>query len=129
MLRNLFVALISVLVIFGTGKLSFAQHDHLEHGTEPVVGDAVSKEAVNVGNKICPVSGDKIIEETKSTFEYKSKVYNLCCPVCIDEFKKDPDKYIKKVNEELQAQSKEEVKQKEIKSESGMPMTNHEMHH
>ncbi|MCX5714899.1 MAG: YHS domain-containing protein [Candidatus Omnitrophica bacterium] len=59
--------------------------------------------AVNAGNKICPVSGDKINEDTKATYEYNGKAYNLCCAACVDEFKKDPEKYAKKVEEELQA--------------------------
>ncbi len=61
--------------------------------------------AVNIGNKICPVSGDSINEETKATYEYKGKIYNFCCPACIDEFKKNPEKYIQKVEEELKGDS------------------------
>jgi YHS domain-containing protein len=53
------------------------------------------KETIEVGNKICPVSGEKINEKWKATYEYKGKIYNFCCPACIKEFKKDPDKYIK----------------------------------
>ncbi|MEK6528649.1 MAG: YHS domain-containing protein [Nitrospirota bacterium] len=104
MLRGLFVVLISAVFIFGAGKLSFAQDDHSkhEHGTEAAVADAVSQEAVNVGNKICPVSGEKIEEKAKVTYEYKGKIYNFCCASCVDDFKKDPQKYIKKVNEEIQ---------------------------
>jgi YHS domain-containing protein len=50
--------------------------------------------AVNVGNKICPVMGEKIDEKFKVTYEYEGKIYNFCCPGCIGEFKKDPQKYI-----------------------------------
>ncbi|MDP2941920.1 MAG: YHS domain-containing protein [Candidatus Omnitrophota bacterium] len=57
-------------------------------------------EAVDVGNKICPVMGEKINEKTKATYEYKGKIYNFCCPACIDEFKKNPEKYIKKIEAE-----------------------------
>lgn len=72
---------------------------------------ALPKETVNVGNKICPVSEEKINEKIKATYEYEGKIYNFCCSICIDEFKKDPQKYIKKVNEELQAESKEKAKE------------------
>lgn len=61
-----------------------------------------------VGNKICPVSGDKINEKTKATYEYEGKVYNFCCSMCIDAFKKEPQKYIKKVEEEMNTGSKAE---------------------
>ncbi len=59
--------------------------------------------AVDAGNKICPVTGEQIDEANKATYEYEGKVYNFCCAMCIDEFKKEPQKYIDKVNQELQA--------------------------
>ena len=62
----------------------------------------VPQEAANVGNKICPVSGERIEEKTKVVYEYKGKIYNLCCPACIEEFKKNPDKYIQIVNKEME---------------------------
>lgn len=70
-----------------------------EHTPAPEAAAAV-KEAVNVGNKICPVGGEKIEEKIKATYEYEGKIYNFCCAMCIDEFKKDPQKYIKKIEEE-----------------------------
>ena len=59
---------------------------------------------VEVGNKICPVSG----EEAGGMgpvfpYEHEGKIYNLCCEMCALDFKKDPQKYIAKVNEELKA--------------------------
>ena len=86
-------------------------------------------EAINVGNKICPVSGEKIGQGglAPATYEYQGKVYNLCCPACVDEFKKDPDKYIEKVGKELQAQSKEVANKGEAISESGMSMSGHSL--
>jgi len=86
---------------------------------------ALDTQAVNVGNKICPISGEKISEKTKATYEHDDKIYNFCCPMCIDTFKKDPEKYINKVNEELKESAKEES------SEGGsmeMPMGMHEGH-
>lgn len=55
--------------------------------------------ATDVGNTVCPVTGEKIDAKTKATYEYQGKIYNFCCPMCIDEFKKDPDKYTKKIKE------------------------------
>ncbi|MBU1862620.1 MAG: YHS domain-containing protein [Candidatus Omnitrophica bacterium] len=65
----------------------------------------MGSEAVNIGNKICPVSGEKINQDLKATYEYEGKIYNFCCAACIDEFKNDPEKYIKKVEEELKGDS------------------------
>jgi YHS domain-containing protein len=63
---------------------------------------ADSSKAVDAGNKICPVLGEPIDEATKATYEYEGKVYNFCCTGCIEAFKKEPQKYIDKVNQELQ---------------------------
>ena len=70
---------------------------------------AGSTPAVDVGNKICPVTGEKIgsMEHEKATkVEYKGKSYNLCCPMCAAEFKKNPAKYVKVVEKELESSKK-----------------------
>lgn len=54
----------------------------------------------NAGNQICPVSGDEIHEETKATYEYKGKIYNLCCSSCVPAFRNDPEKYIQIIEAE-----------------------------
>jgi len=64
---------------------------------------ADSSEVIDAGNKICPVLGEPIDEATKATYEYEGKIYNFCCAGCIEEFNKEPQKYIDKVNAELEA--------------------------
>jgi YHS domain-containing protein len=59
----------------------------------------------DVDNKICPVSGRKIEGKSKVTYEYKGTIYNFCSVSCINEFKKDPGKYIQAVKDELRARS------------------------
>jgi P-type Cu+ transporter len=98
--REMFIVCVGML-IFGTFGLSYSQQDKK---------DAVAlatAQPVNLGNKICPVSGEQIIEETKVTYEYEGKIYNFCCPMCIDGFKKDPDKYIKKIEEGPSSESRQ----------------------
>ena len=66
-------------------------------------GTETNSKAVEVGNKICPVSGDKIpVPGEKGTmgdepvkYEYNGKIYNLCCKMCVKDFKKNPKKYSK----------------------------------
>ncbi len=77
---------------------SEAGHSHTAQDTNP----AVKSEIIDVGNKICPVTGEEIDEAAKATYEYEGKIYNFCCAGCIDEFKKEPQKYIDKVNQELE---------------------------
>ena len=46
----------------------------------------------------CPVMAGKI--DKKIHADYKGKRVYFCCSGCLDEFKKDPDKYIKKLEAE-----------------------------
>ena len=62
----------------------------------------------NIGNKICPVSKNQVDDGTMGEsvkFVYNEKIYNLCCPMCVKDFKKDPEKY-SKIAEEEAAKSK-----------------------
>ncbi|MCB9719702.1 MAG: TRASH domain-containing protein [Candidatus Omnitrophica bacterium] len=34
--------------------------------------------------------------------EHEGKVYNLCCKMCAKSFKENPEKYIEKINKELE---------------------------
>jgi YHS domain-containing protein len=45
---------------------------------------------------VCPVMGTKMKKkDAYDKMEYKGKKYYLCCKKCVDEFKKNPEKYIK----------------------------------
>ena len=46
---------------------------------------------VVVGNKICPVMGEKV--SGKHSVVYNGKKYSLCCNKCVLQFERDPDKY------------------------------------
>ncbi len=105
-----FLILAFLFLGFGLYNFSFAQEKTESANQE-------QKAAIDAGNKICPVSGEKIEEKTKTTYEYEGKIYNFCCASCIDDFKKDPEKYIKKVEEELQAESKEAEQKTEMMHE------------
>lgn len=81
------------------GMSCCAEGSHEEHGEM----SQTKSIAVDAGNKICPVLGEKIDEAVKVTYEYEGKIYNFCCAACVEEFKKEPQKYIDKVNLELQS--------------------------
>jgi YHS domain-containing protein len=62
---------------------------------------------VEVGNKVCPVSGEEIDSSSgmkAATVEHNGKIYNLCCAMCEGEFKKNPEKYSKIAEDEVAAQ-------------------------
>ncbi|MFH0877876.1 MAG: hypothetical protein V1863_06625 [Candidatus Omnitrophota bacterium] len=75
--------------------------------------------AVNVGNKVCPVTDMAIAEGDmgKYTVEYEGKIYNLSGAECKEEFLKDPAKYISKINEELEGEEAGEVPSQEEAAE------------
>jgi YHS domain-containing protein len=85
---------------FGGESFRMIAHEEGPNGTadEPAASGQVNEDK-NVGNKYCPVTGVKINEETKVTYEYKGKIYNFCCSSCIDEFKKDPEKFIERMKD------------------------------
>jgi YHS domain-containing protein len=54
----------------------------------------------------CVVSGEKLGEMGKPVvYEYKGREIKFCCKDCIKDFKKNPDKYVKKI-EEAEAKKK-----------------------
>jgi YHS domain-containing protein len=56
----------------------------------------------------CVVSGEKLGEGGMKTytFTHEGQEVKLCCKSCMKDFKKDPAKYVKKI-EEAQAKAKE----------------------
>jgi len=54
----------------------------------------------------CVVSGEKLGEMGKPyVFEYKDREIKFCCKGCVKDFKKDSEKYVKKL-EEAEAKAK-----------------------
>src|SRR5581483_5727935 len=58
--------------------------------------------------KTCPVSGEKLDEMGKPyVFVHEGREIKLCCKDCLTDFKKDPAKFIKKIEK---AEAKEKSK-------------------
>ena len=101
MFKQVAKILITAVVVVGMAQPSFGMM-MCGAGGEGKGGVAHAEEVaksklVEVGNVTCPVTGEKI--EKKGTFqvEHERKVYDLCCKACIKDFKKNPEKYIKKI--------------------------------
>ncbi len=81
--------------------------------------NATAQAPKEVGNKICPVSGDKVpapgekgaMGDKPVKYEYNGKIYNLCCPMCIKDFKKNPEKYSKIADDEVAKEKMMQEKQ------------------
>ncbi len=52
-----------------------------------------------IKQKVCPVMGGKI--NKKLYYEYKGHKIYVCCKGCIGTIKKDPEKYLKKVQADI----------------------------
>lgn len=69
---------------------------------------AETKEVTEFGNIICPLSGESIKEGEAIKYEYNGVAYNVCCKMCLKDFKKNPEKYIKKLEAQKEAEEKKE---------------------
>ena len=71
------------------GQKTEAKSDEKAPATAPATQAAIF-------NKTCPVGGEDVDPKVK-TVAYKGKTIGFCCEECIGDFKKDPDKYAKKL--------------------------------
>ena len=91
------LALVMMIFMGGCGK---------EEGTaaKPKTPAAVpGVQAAEIAQKTCPVMGGAI---DKSVYvDYEGRRIYFCCTDCLAAFKKEPAKYVAKVDEELKAQA------------------------
>lgn len=59
---------------------------------------SIETETKEVWNKVCPVEGGPVEDDT-ATIEYNGKLYGFCCPGCDAEFAENPEKFAKNLNE------------------------------
>lgn len=111
---RIYLIAFSAVLLVVTSIFAMEGQGHSKHSGAVVVEDKDSMSGhveevlsvIEVGNKLCPISGEKaggmgqVVQQ-----EYNGKVYNLCCAGCIDIFKKDPEKYVKIVEEQMAQQS------------------------
>ena len=85
----------------GMNSMDSAKMSTMNHVDDTAKGLRIAteediKSMPNVGNKICPVSGNPVGDGSMgeaAKFVYNGKIYNLCCPMCVKDFKKNPEKY------------------------------------
>ena len=105
-MKKLVVVLIVLGFLFVMRKASFAA-DSPQKSDVAADTTTVKNEAVDAGNKICPVMGGPV-GISKVTYEYKGKIYHLCCTDCLEIFKKDPEKYAAIAEKEINAVNNED---------------------
>ena len=79
------VVAVVLAVIFVSGALHAA--------TDNDASSTGQKKAtvVDVGNKLCPVTGQPV--DGKTFYKYNRKRYGFCCPMCPEIFRDDLEKY------------------------------------
>jgi YHS domain-containing protein len=104
---------VGICIIIITGSYVFAKAE-IDHGQvideKQAMIDMTAKKAVDAGNKNCPVSGDAVAGSKMGgkpvLYEYNGKIYHLCCPMCIKDFKKNPEKFSKIADNEVKTAKK-----------------------
>lgn len=106
-MKNLIMLVIILFLSTGLSLNSFAQEksgdENKENKSEQM--NEASEDQAEL-NTVCPVSREEADPEI--TYEYKGKTYALCCNNCLKKFKKDPEKYISKLNEDEKSDKKTE---------------------
>ena len=69
-----------------------------------------SLKAIEVGNRVCPVSGLKIPVGKEVQYEYEGRIYNFFSTSGVEEFKKNPEKYIQILESWKKIIAKEKLK-------------------
>ncbi len=118
MKAKLFILSTAALGFFAGFALAYEGHDSGTHqGTSEHGGmmkEASSHEeplsdAVEAGNKICPVTGQEIASMGGGIkYEHEGKIYSFCCPMCVGKFKKNPEKYIQIIEENMKEENKKQ---------------------
>ncbi len=94
---------ISLVISAALSTYAFAAEGHEHKGS--MAGSEMEKPspAIEVGNEVCPISGEKVgAMGSVVQYEYKGKIYNFCCDGCVETFKKDPEQYLKVVEETME---------------------------
>lgn len=102
------IILLAIGISFFTSNV-YAMSGMCGMGSTSEAQTTEESKVIAVNNKQCPITGETIQEKSKVQYTSEGKIYDFCCSMCIDEFKKDPEKYIEKIEKEKQTESKKET--------------------
>jgi YHS domain-containing protein len=100
MTRLLGAALVSLVAAGCGGGHDHSTHDHGSQGATKPAGQETAdlKEITPTAGyplETCVVSGEDLgAMGERSAWSYKGTEVQFCCADCVDEFKKDPEKYL-----------------------------------
>ena len=80
-------------LMLATGALAAGGKKHSKKiGGVPIPATQPTTQPAKPVNKFCAIEQDHEIDP-KITYAWNGKTYAFCCKDCIDEFKKNPEKY------------------------------------
>ena len=101
---------ITILLLAGILGLTVSVHAAAQKAEKAKPTVKVEKESI--AQKTCPVMGGKI---NKNLFyEYKGQKIYVCCSACIDKVKENPEKYLKKVKEDIAKAEKVDISKQQV---------------
>jgi YHS domain-containing protein len=89
-------SILSLALLAGVAALVSAE-DTTQPASQPSSEPATTQSAAaenGAVNQYCAIEKDNKIDPKGKTYTYNGKVVGFCCPDCIDEFKKNPEKYM-----------------------------------
>ena len=90
-------SILSLAILAGVAAYVSAE-DTTQPASQPSSAPATTQAAANGAiNQFCAVEQENKIDPKGKTYTYNGKVIGFCCPDCIDDFKKNPEKYMAKL--------------------------------
>jgi YHS domain-containing protein len=110
-MKNKYIVALATAALLAVTTATVKAEDKHDHGTtKETVDGKSSKSAKAYPLDKCVVSDEKLDHDGKPyVFDYKGQEVKLCCKDCLKDFKKEPEKYIKKIEE---AKAKEQAEKK-----------------
>lgn len=106
-MKKLFFLSIVFFAVSGVKAYAQQQHGNIDTTMAPSNHELIDENMVQSAkqdttvawNTVCPVMGKKVNPKVKLEV-YNGKAYGFCCAGCDAKFAKDPEKYIKNLNED-----------------------------
>ena len=89
-------SILSLALLAGVAAFVSAE-DTTQPASQPSSEPATTQSAAaenGAVNQYCAIEKDNKIDPKGKTYVYNGKTIGFCCPDCIDEFKKNPEKYM-----------------------------------
>ena len=108
----IFLSMLLLLFVLMGRAIGKARDYRNKQEGEKVLTEEVtySLKAIEVGNRVCPVSGLKIPVGKEVQYEYEGRIYNFFSTSGVEEFKKNPEKYIQILKRRKKIITKEKLK-------------------